>query len=633
MKHIAIFDHRTNKRVAFLDKARDIGYTLEHNSLWSARFTLPLSDPKNKHCQYFNYAEVYDGDKYIGLFRIVPAKLTKNDTTAEIAYECEHVLATLMDDILFGWHEIGNLGVFTSTVLRYILDRQGVKRWQLEECDFRHQFLYGWEHENLLKALFSVPAPFQDDYKWEFNTQSTPWTISLKHAPVEVRAEIRYRKNMAGIMKTEDPTSICTRLYPLGFGEGDNQLNIASVNNGKMHIDADTQDRYGIINKIWVDQRYQHADSLYDAAMAMLDELKVPTVTYTVDTLHSNELQQRDVGDYVRVVDDEIGVDLYTRIVSIDKPDIVGAPANAAVTIANKSKNIASSIADLNDRQRISETYSQGAVTLFTNQFYDNCAPDQPAEFRFYIPSNVVHLNQIMLAGRAAAFRGYTRATQGGGARASTTGGGGGTNSTTSSGGSSTPTSSSGGGSMETSSSVALFSSNAELDSSDPGGVGGANHNHGIPSGTYVAVTDGTTNVTGSRWYVASGKHTHPAHSHTINLHPHTHSVSIPNHSHGFSTPSHEHSFSVPDHTHNIEHGIYRGTTASSLTIAVDGKNAGSFGASISDLNVIDFLSKDGGGNVTRGWHTITVTPNILTRVEFDLVIQLFANSRGGGQF
>lgn len=633
MHYLSIFDHKTNKRVAFLENAYNIGYTEEHNALWSARFTLPLSDPKNRHCKYFNFVEMYDGDKYIGLFRIIPVRTTKSASTNEVNYECEHVLATLMDDILFGWHEIGNLGVYTHEVLRYILDHQTVKRWQLGDCDFRHQFLYGWEHENLLSALFSVPQPFTDEYRWEYDTTSMPWTLSLKRAPSDVKAEIRYRKNMVGITKTEDPTNLCTRIYPLGYGEGTNQLTIESENNGKKYIDADTQSEHGIISKIWIDQRYQQAKSLYDAAYAMLQELKNPAMSYAVDTVHNNELLARDVGDLVRVVDDDLGIDVYTRILSIDKSDVVGAPMSASIQLANKSMTVATSIADLSDRQRITEAYSQGAVTVFTTHFYDNCSPDAPAEMRFYVPNNVVHINEILLNGQARAFRGYSKATKGGGARSSTTGDGGGSYKATESGGSSSSTSDSGGGSSTTSEAVSLTSSNTQHDSSDDGGAGGANHNHAIERGTQLATTDDGETISGYVTWVPSGKHAHPAHSHDVDIPSHRHSFSVPSHSHNINIPSHQHSFSIPEHTHEIEYGIYSGTTADKLSLKVDGKAVDDYGASIDDINLVDYLSQDDGGNITRGWHTISVTPDKLTRVELDLVIQLFANSRGGGQY
>jgi hypothetical protein len=132
---------------------------------------------------------------------------------------------------------------------------------------------------------------------------------------------------------------------------------------------------------------------------------------------------------------------------------------------------------------------------------------------------------------------------------------------------------------------------------------------------------------------VPSGKHTHPAHSHSIKISSHSHSVSIPSHTHSISIDSHSHSLSIPNHTHEISYGIYSGTTASRLTIKADGRTVGTYGSSVSDLDLVDYLSKDDSGNITRGWHTIQVTPDVLSRVEFDLCIQLFANSRGGGQY
>ena len=89
----------------------------------------------------------------------------------------------------------------------------------------------------------------------------------------------------------------------------------------------------------------------------------------------------------------------------------------------------------------------------------------------------------------------------------------------------------------------------------------------------------------------------------------------------------------IPDHTHNITYGIYSGSTADSLVVSVDNTSVGTFQKSISDLNLVDYLAKDDSGNIRRGWHTIEITPDKLSRVECDLVIQLFANSRGGGQF
>jgi len=203
MKHIAIYDAVSRRRLAYLQKAYDIGYTKEHGKLWTARFSLPLNDPKRKYCSYFNLVEMFDGDDYVGLFRIMPIADTHSDNSSA-TYECEHALATLMDDVLPGWHEIGNLGVFTHEVLRYVLAQQTTVRWALGSCEFQHQHLYGWEDENLLTALFSIPRPFVEDYQWEFDTTVFPWAIHLRRAGKTARG-LPLQKKYAGRRKRNRP--------------------------------------------------------------------------------------------------------------------------------------------------------------------------------------------------------------------------------------------------------------------------------------------------------------------------------------------------------------------------------------------------------------------------------------------
>lgn len=674
MNYVSIYDCTTRKRLAFLENAYDVGYAKQENAVWDASFSLPSTDPKNEYCKDLNYVEIFDGDRYIGLFRITNSNLSKTSQSKAVEYSCEHVIATLIDDILVGWHEIGNTGVYTTEVLRYILDRQTVQRWKLGSCDFSHQYLYGWQDENLLTALFSVPNCFAEKFVWEFDTESYPWTISLKIAPVKAKTDVRFRKNMLGITKKTDSTQLATRLYPFGYGEGDNRLTIAKVNpTGKMYIDSNTQDKYGIISKVWVDQRYENEESLYSAAVSMLEELKVPQITYTVNTAHIGGLFDCNVGDIVRVADDDEGIDIYATIVKIQKNDIYGKPNECIVTIGNKSSDIATTVADLNDRQRIKEVYSQGAMTLFTSSFNDNCSPEEPADMRFYIPQNTVHINQIILNGRATPFRGYTKATKGGGATATTTSAGGGASTTSASGGGASCTSSSGGGGTYTSESggyssnttgsgyVTVSVSTNQAPTSDSGSYygytdssqGGLSYyaSYGPSSGTYHThnyarpgshshyISIGTHRHTFSHGHGAvADSHTHsfttPSHAHSVNIGSHTHAVSVPTHTHSFSISSHSHNFSIPDHTHEIEYGIYKGTTAATLQATIDNLWTLSWkGNNIADIDIIKYLSKDDDGNVTRGWHTISIKPDKLSRVAMNLVVQLFANSRGGGQY
>ena len=179
---ITILDRNRNP-LAILENAIQPGYTKQNNQIWSATFTLPYTDPKRKYCQPFNYVEIRDNDKYIGLFRIIPSQTTISEQKI-VKYELEHVLATLLGDVLFQYHERINLP--TRDVLTYLLNRQTTKNWQLGTVSMTRYFSYKWENENLLSAIFSVPNPFDVQYRWTWNTESYPWTLNL------VEAETKY---------------------------------------------------------------------------------------------------------------------------------------------------------------------------------------------------------------------------------------------------------------------------------------------------------------------------------------------------------------------------------------------------------------------------------------------------------
>ena len=64
---------------------------------------------------------------------------------------------------------------------------------------------------------------------------------------------------MTSYTRGRDPQNIVTRLYPLGYGEGINQLNIKGVNDGVPYIQSPKEitDKYGIIERVWIEDVYK----------------------------------------------------------------------------------------------------------------------------------------------------------------------------------------------------------------------------------------------------------------------------------------------------------------------------------------------------------------------------------------
>lgn len=632
MKVPQIFD-RNMKRLAFLDNAVSVSYSMEINSLWTATFTLPADDDKNAYCTPLNFVEIFDGDERIDLFRIIGEDLERSDGATRF-YNCEHVLATLLSDVLFQYHQYGGGGIKTADVLNYVLARQTTRNWVLGDCDFKRYFEYNWENSTLLAALFAVPECFDTEYMWQWDTTVYPWTISLVAPPDTLKSEIRYAKNMTSIVKTVDASSIANRIYALGYGEGVNQLTISSVNNGVPYVeDAMSIQQYGLCSSILVDSRYEVAENLKGYAEQLLAELKEPYISYEIGAIDLHRLtgdafSKFRPGEIVRVVDEADGVNLRTRIVSVEKSDAQGDPGNISVTIANKTKDIAGSISDLQNRALIGETYAQGATNQQIYNFTDNADATHPATLKLYISDSVVRINKMLLNIQFEAFRAYEKAIGGGGGQ--TTSGGGGQ--TTSSGGGSTT--SSGGGSTtsagggQTSSATALESSNVLPSQTS----GQAVHNHGISRGARLATTSDGKTVDGYETFVWSGAHTHPAHTHTISAH--THSVSA--HTHTVKAHTHtvkDHTHTVQDHTHKIEFGIYEGARASSATIKVDGEEIPT-PTSYSEIDIVEYLKTDSSGKIQRNaWHTVEILPDTMSRIVAAVFMQTFCNSRGGGDY
>lgn len=649
--YVAVYDLQM-REVARLENAFDISYEKPMNALWMANFSLPIGDPKNKECRPHYFVEIYDNDERIELFRILPQTGRRSDQIQSVTYECEHVLATLLDDVLFQYHTVGNLGYYTRNVFEYILSKQIVRRWAVGNVQFARQFEYNWENENLLGALFSVPKPFTESYMFTFDTRTMPWKINLVALSGGAQAYIRYGKNLKGIEKTEDPSELCTRIYGLGYGEGVNQLTFADINGKKPYLDAEPayQARYGIISSIFVDRRFEYPETLKARCQVLLDELKQPRLTYKVDAaelyaLTKDPIDKFVTGTLVRVLDEEMGVDIEARVVNVKKPDPIGSPGNVELEIANRPQDIAGSIADLRNRMHVNDVYAQGATNYDSHDFADNCDKTHPAVLRFWLPEETARVNKVSLTFRTEAFRGYSRAIEA--APTATSG----PSSRQTSGASSSRTTANSAQLTANQSTVTTTSNGGGTISTETGkeiwiidwvyGAGEVveridDHNHGLAAGTKLRTADG-----GVVTWSPSGGHRHGLsnHYHVFALQPHSHDFrhthTIDPHTHNMEhTHDMDHTHEIPGHTHEIEFGIYEGPVPASVKVMVDGVVIPGLTNEVDEFDILPYLSKDGSGRVQRGtYHEIQITPDSLGRVVASVFTQIFAQSRGGGDF
>lgn len=612
---LEVFD-KNLKRIAYLENAFEIVEDIKINSINYLNFKIPNNDSKVKFLKPFYYVKCNKN-----LYRILP-KVVETDEVEVLSVECEHVLATLLNDVIFGNVIIGNLGTYTKTVIEYVLNKQKIKNWKLGRCDFSRQFEYCWENENLASALFSIPKPLAEDYMWTFETESYPWTINLIKLDKTKKTDcyIHSKKNLLRLTKSSDPKELFTRIYPLGYGEGVNQLTIKDINNGSPFLQSPQNiiDKYGIIETIWIDRRYENAESLRDAAKAMLDEFQEPLMEYEIDYQAIDEREKLNLGSKIRIIDEDGFFDDFVVGIRYEYDDI----KRTTITIANKSRTVATSIADLADRQRIEMTYSQGATQLYAQSLQVNADSKNGAEINFFIPNEMRVINKVLAKIKLESFRAYSKATEGGGGYVDSTSSGGGSYTSTGSGGGDYGSTSSGGGDY--------------YSTSSGGGIYGTTHGTSDVSSEMVSLQ--VYNNQGTKiGYTSSHYHvTH--HEHQLNVSDHNHEVRIPNHSHSFNVrdhthlidiKDHKHTITIPDHEHKIVPGIYTFGYPKSFELKVNGKRKKYFNETNIDIDLTDFLL-DNKKRISRGsWQSIEIVPDDLAYISIDLILQGFVQSRG----
>lgn len=398
-----------------LKNAFDIVETQEINTVWELEFSIPKNDQDMEHCQPYWYVRFGDDGQ---MYRITEQVKT-NTNESSVTYHCEHVIATLTDDIMFqGPHFKGGIGHYTTEVLNFILDKQternGQRPWKLGRCEPRRQFEYSWENENLLAALFSVPNCFATPYMWTYDTSSYPWTINLLNIDEDADPDfyLMARKNILQSTESSSNLEICTRLYGLGEGEGVNQLTIKSVNNGLPYIQSSPEKiaEYGIVSRIFVDRRYQYPETLKARMETLLHELETPSMKREFDIvdlydMSPDDMYKAEVGKICLLKDDNTKVYITKTVKNWT------VPGDMKITIATKATDISTSIADLADRQRIEQVYSQGASQVYSFSFFGNATAEYPLDGYVYFPEDLKYLNEVKLKVKLDPFRSYSKAT------------------------------------------------------------------------------------------------------------------------------------------------------------------------------------------------------------------------------
>lgn len=639
------------KKTAILENAHEITETRKLNDLYTLSFKLPDADRKNVECAPFRFVRYGDDGDY---YRIISSAHGRTET-GMITYECEHAIGTLIDDLMFGTETVSNISA--TAAINFVLGKQRTQRWVLGTNSFQASYEYLWTDENLLNALFSIPKPWTTPYQWTYDFSSFPWRISLRMIDVTKTPDfyLRAKKNLLSSNERRAHMDICTRLYPLGYGEGVNQLTIAPVNNGVPYIQAPDSviAKYGLISRVFVDRSIEDAGLLLARAQANLAQIQEPTLERSFEAvdlfpLTSDPLDKADVGKIARLSED--GTTTYI----VETARVLDEAGNLRLRLSTKSSDVANEIAALADRQRIETTYAQGSTQLYAQSISENATATKGAKLAFYLPGEMRHVNKVMARIELKRFRAFNRQTKGGGNSVQTSSSGGGSVTTSTTGG---------GGDVDSQNNVEVYTTSSPSQNFTHGvtrprfdseGSGNLNLTGVANLGTSYRKTDTKTTYPGTshnhqvdiQHYhalnVNGGNHTHRmtlpdhehnmVHTHNVALPIHNHRVSVPAHAHNVSIPAHTHQVSIPVHAHEIEQGIFEYGNPQSAEVWVEGTKRLDIGKS-GEFDLTPFILNSS-GKIPRGtWIDIEVKPNDLAYIRINLFVQGFIQSRGGGNY
>lgn len=615
MRLIEVFD-RQRKRVAVMQNAYNVREKHVLNGVGELTFSLPEGDEKAKYLQPRRYVR-YDGGE---MYRILEMQVD-DDGAPVISVTCEHAIASLADRVLYKDHV--RSGFSTRENIEYILSFQ--EEWVLGECDFDFSYDYGWTSENLLAALFSIATPFVAQHRWIFDTSGATWKIHLKTIDgatgYAVFAGLNFLRSRKSVLSGE----VVTRLYLQGFGEGINQLDVSAINGGLPYIQASDEqiEKYGLIERVYTDRAQKEPASLLAIGQSLLAQGQEPREEYEIEAADLRELGVADVyraqvGETMLFAPDQY----RTIITEIEwNHDVAG---DMRLTIANTPEDLADGLADLADRQRIEQTYAQGATQIWGSVMADNADESHPLKYPLWIPNGLTIMNYVQLRIELERFRGYTRGVASGGGSVTTTTSGGGSTSSASGGATYTSTS---GGATTVSTPRTTWTAEAQYT-----GTGRS------PTGS------GVDNITDAATVLSVGSnHSHVyEHRHSyfpsitippmeIDIPPHRHSVSVGNHTH--TVPAHSHGMTIPSHTHETEYGIYQASEQpTSATVRINGQDAFSMGTEW-EGDISQYLINSDGKFPRGRFVNIEVRPNTIARITVAAAPQGFIESKGGGRY
>lgn len=305
---------------AILQDAFHVIQTDEVNTESTLEFELYFTDPKRGFVK--NQAELRMGGQAYKIKTVTDKKESGTVKTTSVYAEnlyYDLARAARLKKAVFDV-------VKAKTAMAYALQNTA---WDIGIIEINTTKSFEGDADNPL-ALLQLIA---DVYNGELVFHSVEKTVDLvKQTGGDNGMVFHFRKNMKSIERTVSTTSLITRLY--AFGK--DGMTFASVNGGLSYVENFSYTDELLIGSLDCGNFTSAEDMLSYAKMRVADYCK-PNYSYRLSVLYLQDLaghghEVYGLGDIVRIVDEELGLDIQTRIVRMEK-DIL-KPWNTVVELS-----------------------------------------------------------------------------------------------------------------------------------------------------------------------------------------------------------------------------------------------------------------------------------------------------------
>lgn len=258
------------KKISALENAYDIIENQKINQIYSLSFKMLKNDLKSEQIEPFYFVRWESKEETSDFYQIIKKNLNYSNIDS-LTFECQHVINLLSQKSLPTQTISGTISQCINKILSYQSD------WKLISSDFSQSFIYFFEKENLLSALYSIPDTIDDNYFFDFDTSSYPYKLYLKKINLNKKPDlyIRPETNRQSAVQNVDYSQIITQIRGYGQGEGENQLKTDIIKADNAHIS-----KYGIREKIIVDRRFTNKETLTAYCRSILRQYQDPIISY-----------------------------------------------------------------------------------------------------------------------------------------------------------------------------------------------------------------------------------------------------------------------------------------------------------------------------------------------------------------